>query len=404
MQTNNTETGRIVAIDVVRGLVMVIMALDHVRDLLHLPALTQNPTDLTTTTAPIFLTRWVTHLCAPTFVFLSGTSAFLSLRKRSLQDIKLTDNQFISSSSSAFLLRRGLVLILLELTLINFAFWTDIQFRSLMLQVIFVIGTGLILLSWLSKFPVRWLAVAGLVIVFGHDLLTSLSPFASAPARLAWSLLFRTDVFPFGTDFILLVAYPIIPWFGIMLLGYACGPFINQPVTVRKMRLLQAGAICLGVFLALRLLNLYGDPTPWTIQKSPLFTILSFLNVSKYPPSLLYTALMLGIMCGLLWLADGPDNRFTRLLRVYGNVPLFYYLIHWYLVKLAMILTILIQGYALHDMPLGPLNFGRPPAAGVSLPVVYVVWLLLVALLYPLCHWYGRYKANHPQLTWLRYI
>ena len=404
MQTNKTETGRIVALDVVRGLVMVIMALDHVRDLLHIPAHTQNPTDLTTTTAPIFLTRWVTHLCAPTFVFLSGTSAFLSLRKRSPQTGNAAGYQTDNASSRLFLLKRGLVLILLELTLINFAFWTDIQFRSLMLQVIFVIGAGLILLSWLAKFSLRWLAVAGIVLVFGHDLHTLIPPFASTPARLIWSLLVRTDVFSSGPNFILLVAYPIIPWFGIMLLGYACGPLINQPMTVRKPHLVQAGAVCLGTFLALRLLNVYGDPAPWVVQKTSLFTVLSFLNVSKYPPSLLYTALMLGIMFGLLWLADGAENGLMRLLRVYGNVPLFYYLIHWYLVKLAMIVMILIQGYSLHDMPLGSLSFGRPPAAGVSLPVVYAVWLLLVALLYPLCRWYGRYKVSHPEVVWMRYI
>ncbi len=384
---------RVATIDVVRGLVMIIMALDHVRDLLHTPALTQNPTDLATTTAPLFFTRWITHLCAPTFVFLAGTSVYLSLRKKG-----------DSSQQRAFLLKRGLVLIGLELTLINFAFWTDIHFRSLMLQVIFVIGGGLVLLSVLVRFQVRTLLIVGLVIVCGHDLLLLVPPFAGQGARLVWSVLFRTDVFPLGPNFMLLAGYPLIPWFGIMLLGYGCGPLFEQPIQVGRRRLWQLGVGTLAVFGLLRLVNSYGDAAPWQVQPGTLFTVLSFLNVSKYPPSLLYAALMLGIMLVLLGLFDGKNNVLTRFLTVYGQVPLFYYLIHWYLVKAAMIGMLLMQGYALRDMPIGPLNFGRPAGAGVSLPVVYAVWLALVILLYPLCRWYGRYKTSHPEVAWTRYL
>ena len=390
---------RIVTIDVVRGLVMVIMAIDHLRDMLHLPALTQDPTDLTTTTAALFLTRWITHICAPTFVFMSGTSAYLSLQKRSAE-VETASN----APARLFLFRRGLVLIVLELTLITFALWTDWQYRSLLLQVIFAIGTGLIILSRVANLPIRWLALAGLTIVFGHDLLTLLPPFASTPVRLVGALLFRFDVFIFSPGFAMIVGYPVIPWFGIMLLGYAIGPLITQPIASRKPRLLQLGAVSLALFLALRLLNLYGDPALWAVQKTPLFTVLSFINVSKYPPSLLYTALMLGSMFLLLWFFDGAENGFTRLLRVYGKVPLFYYLCHWYLVKLAMLSMIYAQGYSISDMPIGPLNFGRPPGAGVSLGAVYGVWLALVMLLYPLCRWYGRYKATHPEVIWMRYV
>ncbi len=399
MQTNNQLKNRIVMIDVVRGLVMVIMAIDHLRDMLHLPALAQDPTDLATTTAPIFLTRWITHLCAPTFVFLSGTSAYLSLQKRAA-----TSEIATNSPARLFLLKRGLVLIGLELTLITFALWTDWQYRSLLLQVIFVIGTGLIILSRVANLPIRWLALAGLVIVFGHDLLTLVPPFVSTPARLVWALLFRSDFFQFSPNFALIAGYPIIPWFGIMLLGYAIGPLITQSMKVRKPRLLQLGAVSLVIFFVLRLLNRYGDPAPWAAQKTALFTVLSFMNVSKYPPSLLYTAVMLGIMFLLLWLFDGAENGFTRLLTVYGKVPLFYYLCHWYLVKLAMLIMIYAQGYSISDMPIGPLNFGRPPGAGVSLLVVYMVWLAMVALLYPICRWYGRYKATHPEVVWMQYV
>lgn len=393
---------RIHAIDIIRGVVMVIMALDHVRDLLHIPALTQDPTNLTTTTAPIFLTRLITHLCAPTFVFLSGTSAYLSLQKRSTANVTLQSSG--RNSARFFLFKRGLVLILLEVTLINFAFWTDIHVRSLMLQVIFVIGGGLILLSAVAKIPVRWLGIAGLGIVFLHDLLGLVPPFTNLAARLGWSLLFRTELFSFGPHFVMLVGYPLIPWFGIMLVGYACGPTFVRPMDQRRKRLLGLSLASLGLFVALRAINLYGDAAPWSVQNGAFFTALSFINVSKYPPSLLYTALMLGIMFAGLWLADGTDTVVTRVMMVYGKVPLFYYVIHWYGVKAAMIGMMLLQGFHLSDMPIGPLSFGRPPGAGVSLPMVYIVWLGLVLLLYPLCRWYGRYKSEHPEIGWLRYV
>jgi uncharacterized membrane protein len=374
---------RIYTIDITRGLVMVIMALDHVRDLLHAPALTQDPTDLSSTTAPIFLTRWITHLCAPTFVFLSGTSAYLSLSRRNTADRRF------------WLLKRGLVLVVLELTLINFAFWTDLQFRTLMIQVIFVIGVGLMLLSGLAKLPIRWLAGIGVGIIVLHDLLLLVPPFANPTLQLIWSLLFRTQLFPVGPQFMLLVAYSIVPWFGIMLVGYACGPVFTQPVEQRKQHLLKLGLVSLGLFLLIRFINVYGDAATWSAQPNGLFTVLSFLNVSKYPPSLQYTVLMLGIMFTILWAADGVTNPLTRWLTVYGKVPLFYYLIHWYLIKGAMIGMMLVQGYQLGDLVIGPLSFGRPPGSGVTLPIVYLIWLGLVALLYPLCYWYERYKASH---------
>jgi len=382
---------RITTIDVTRGLVMVIMALDHVRDLLHTPALTQNPTDLATTTPAIFLTRWITHLCAPTFVFLSGVSAYLSLRKRN------------SPEARRFLLKRGLVLIVLELTVINFAFWFDIQFRSLMLQVIFAIGGGLMVLSLLARLPVRWVAGIGFGIVLLHNLLP-FAPFANPVGSFVWSLLFRTNVFVVSPELMVLVGYPLIPWLGIMLLGFAAGRLFEQPATSRRRQLWQLGLGALGLFLALRFLNLYGDPAPWSVQKSGLLTVLSFLNVSKYPPSLLYTAVTIGLALLILAAADGASNALTRLLTVYGQVPMFYYLIHWYLVHLFMLAMSFAQGYTWADVPSGPLNFGRPEGAGISLGGVYGVWLALVAVLYPLCRWYGRYKAAHPEVTWLRYL
>ncbi|MFD2936596.1 DUF1624 domain-containing protein [Spirosoma flavum] len=387
---------RVTAIDVTRGLVMVIMALDHVRDLLHVPALTQNPTDLATTTPAIFMTRWITHLCAPTFVFLSGTSAYLSLRKH--------NSERSDASARRFLLKRGVVLILLELTVINFAFWFDIHFQSLLLQVIYAIGGGLIILSVLAKLPVKWVGIIGFVIVFGHNILQLVPAFTNPAAKLGWALLFRTDFFPVSPTFALVVAYPLIPWLGIMLVGFACGQLMERPVEQRKPLLLRIGFGALILFVLLRFLNIYGDPAPWVTQKTQLLTFLSFINVTKYPPSLLYVLLMLGLMLMFLSAIDGKTNPFTRWLTVYGKVPMFYYIVHWYLVHLSMIAMVLLQGYSWADITTGPLNFGRPASAGISLELVYVVWFGLIILLYPLCNWYGRYKATHPEIGLLRYV
>lgn len=397
IRPSNALMSRITSIDVVRGLVMVIMALDHVRDLLHLPALTQDPTNLATTTPAIFLTRWVTHLCAPTFVFLSGTSAYLSLKKRNSTGHSV-------DSGRLFLLKRGIVLIVLELTVINFAFWFDIQFRSLMLQVIYAIGGGLIILSFLSRLPVRWVGIIGLIIVFGHNVLQIVPPFTDLTARLGWALFFRPDLLVFGQSLTLLVVYPLIPWLGIMLVGFASGQLFEQSPEQRRRSSLRVGLLALGLFVLLRFVSAYGDPAPWAVQKNALFTFLSFINVTKYPPSLLYALVMLGIMLLILSFAEGVSNVFTRVLTVYGKVPMFYYIIHWYLVRLLMVAMALLQGYSLADIKAGPLNFGRPVGAGISLDLVYVVWLGLVITLYPICQWYGRYKAAHPEIRLLRYV
>lgn len=388
---------RITSIDVARGLVMVIMALDHVRDLLHTPALTQNPTDLTTTTPALFMTRWATHLCAPTFVFLSGTSAYLSLRKQAASGQS-------GETGRQFLLKRGLVLILLELTIINFAFWFDIRFQTIMLQVIYAIGGGLVLLSLLSWLPAKWVGGIGLVIVFGHNLLQGVPAFSEPATRLGWSLLFRTELFTISPSFTLLVGYPLIPWLGILLTGFAGGRLMERSSAERKSLLLRIGLVALGLFVGLRFLNRYGDPVPWSSQKNGLFTLLSFLNLTKYPPSLLYDLLMLGLMLVFLAGIDGVTNAVTRWLMVYGKVPMFYYILHWYLVHLSMLAMSFLQGYSWAEIPTGPLNFGRPAGAGISLPGVYAVWFGLVLVLYPACRWYGRYKAQHPEIGWLRYV
>ncbi len=385
---------RVETIDFTRGLVMIIMALDHVRDLMHTTSLSQNPVDLTTTTAGIFLTRWITHLCAPTFVFLSGTSAFISLKNNT--DI---------SAGRKFLVRRGLWLILLEFTLINFALWADIHFRILVFQVIAAIGAGLIIISFLLKLSSRTIGIIGLVIIFGHNLLGNVTFKENPVLKVIWSFLFRLDVLTVTPNFTFAILYPIIPWLGIMLAGYGCGQLFLLEDKQRKKTLFFIGICLLAFFTILRLSNFYGDPSPWSVQKNPVFTFLSFINISKYPPSLLYSVITLGFAFLFLALADGVKNGFTRFISVYGKVPLFYYLLHWYLIHSLMFIMVFFQGFTWKDLPFGPFMFGRPVnGSGVELPYVYLIWAFVVLSIYPLCAWYSRYKSAHREMKWLRYL
>ena len=385
---------RINSIDFVRGLVMVIMALDHTRDLMHINSLTQNPTDLTTTTAGIFLTRWITHLCAPTFVFLSGASAYISLK-----------NSNNLAESKRFLLSRGIWLIILEFTIINFALWFDIHFRTLMMQVICAIGAGFVVLSFLLKISPRNIGIAGLVIIFSHNLLQGISFSQNPSLNFVSSVFFAPNFFQITPNFAFLVSYPIIPWLGILLLGYGFGHFFAIPPEKRKRLLLQFGFGSLLLFVLLRFINIYGDPAPWATQKTPLFTLFSFINVTKYPPSLLYTLVTLGIMFLVLWLVDGMKNKLIDIFSVYGKVPLFYYLIHWYLVHSLMLVMLFTQGFGWKDLNFAPFSFGRPQVGeGFELPVIYAIWLGVIIIMYPLCLWYGKYKAKHTDNKWLKYL
>jgi uncharacterized membrane protein len=385
---------RIDTIDFTRGLVMIIMALDHVRDLTHTTALSEDPTNLDTTTPVLFLTRWITHLCAPTFVFLSGASVFISLK-----------NTTNLSEAKKFLVTRGLWLILLEFTVITFGLWADIQFRMMVFQVIAAIGLGFIILSFLLKISPKTLGIIGLMILCGHNLVQGVTFSENITLRVIWSFFFRLDVFTVTPHFTFAVLYPFLPWFGIMLTGYACGQLFMLEEAKRRRTLLRIGLGLISFFILLRFTNLYGDPAPWITQKNPLFTLLSFINLSKYPPSLLYTSLTLGISFLVMAMADGLKNRFISVISIYGKVPLFYYLLHWYLVHSIMFVLMFYQGFKWEDLPFGPFQFGRPVSgSGVALPYVYLLWAFVVIVLYPLCKWYVGYKSANPHKRWLRYI
>lgn len=385
---------RIHSIDFTRGLVMIIMALDHVRDMMHIDAMTQSPTNLATTTPALFFTRWITYLCAPIFVFLAGTSAYLSLQK--VNDI---------SQSRHFLFKRGLWLILLEFTLVNFGLFFDLGFHSFIFEVIAAIGVGFIILGLLLKASAKIISAIGLLIIFCHDLLP-LIPFSEGSViKAILSPLFSPGAFPLTPRTIFITGYPPIPWLGILLIGLASGKLFALPVEKRIKLFVEIGVFALTLFIALRFINLYGDPVSWSSQKNSIYTFLSFMNITKYPPSLLFTLVTLGIMLLVLAATENVRGRSMQIVTTYGKVPLFYFLVHFYLIHLSMIVLMFIQGFNWDQLDFASGNMGRPKGitSGISLAVVYVVWISVVIILYKPCVWYGRYKSTHNN-WWLKYL
>jgi uncharacterized membrane protein len=373
---------------------MVIMALDHVRDFMHTTAMTQSPTDLQTTTTLLFMTRWITHLCAPTFVFLSGVSAYISFKKHN--DI---------SASGSFLFKRGLWLILLDFTFINFALWFDIHFRLLLMEVISAIGLSFIVLSFMLKLKSRTIGITGLSIILLHNLLQYVTIPQNPVLIAVSSILFRPALLPLTPGLSVYTAYPLVPWLGIMLAGFACGEFFMIEIAKRNRLFLRIGFLLLAMFTVIRFLNIYGDPAQWTNQKSVLFTFLSFINVTKYPPSLQFTLLFTGISFLVLYITEKAGNKVTGILSVYGKVPLFYFVIHLFLIHGLMLVMLFLQGFRTDDLLFGAFNNGRPKTGGgVDLLTVYIIWLGVVALLYPVCKWYGKYKSEHSENRLLRYL
>ena len=384
---------RIISIDLVRGLVMIIMTLDHVRDLIHANPLSQSPTDMASTTPALFMTRWITHLCAPTFVFLSGTSAFLSMQSAS--NFK---------ESQRFLFQRGLWLIFVNFTINNFGIFLDVHFGVLFSQVIAAIGFGFIGLGLLLKLPTRTLGIIGLVIIFGHDIMRGVS-FSNPNLNMVWQLFMGVGFFPLSPNTSLLTTYALIPWLGIMLAGFSFGSLYRLPSEVRKKAFLKIGGGALAIFVLLRTFNIYGDGAHWSFQKNGLYSFFSFINTTKYPPSLLFALMTLGVSIILLSILDTVQNKATAIASVYGKVPLFYWLLHWFVIHFVAIGVYLAKGYHFSDLDFSGMGFGRPKNGdGLSLFGVYMAWLSVLAFLYPICIWYGRYKAQHKEQTWLRYL
>lgn len=381
---------RIGSIDFLRGIVMIIMAIDHVRDYFHADAFVYSPTDLSKTNVALFFTRWITHFCAPVFVFLAGTSAYLYGAKRSPKDL------------SYFLFTRGVWLVVVELFILGFFRTFNLSFSYFNLQVIWAIGICMMVLSVLTRLPWAVILGIGIVLVFGHNLLDSIHLQGTATRSIIWSMLHDVNHYTIGR-FLVYVHYPVLPWIGIMALGYCLGHMYTAEVDAGRRRkvltILGIGAIAL--FILLRLINVYGDASHWTVQKSAVFTLLSFINVTKYPPSLLYTLMTLGPALLILSISEKPLLRWQEKITVFGRVPMFYYLAHILLIHLYALAGAVISGFRAGDMVLSASVNDAPQLKGYGfgLPVVYLVTISLVLLLYPLCRSYDRFKRRH-QATW----
>ncbi|MDQ3290292.1 MAG: heparan-alpha-glucosaminide N-acetyltransferase domain-containing protein [Bacteroidota bacterium] len=381
---------RVSSIDVLRGLVMIIMALDHTRDFLHKNAMFYNPVDLETTTPFLFFTRFITHFCAPSFVFLAGISAYLSGQKKTKQEL------------SIFLLTRGFWLIFLELTILNLAIWFDVTFSTFQLQVMWAIGVSMLVLSAMVFLPKKVILVVGLLLVFGHNALDGISFKAGSSLDLWWSVLHIPKVIPLTGSTKLLIMYPVLPWIGIMALGYCFGEVYHQSFDPEQRRriLLKLSLTALSLFLLLRLLNNFGDAATWSVQATWLFTVMSFLNVTKYPPSLLYTLITLGFGLLFLYVVDGKRYKWTNYLTVYGRVPLFYYLLHFYVIHVISVVSLFLAGTSWIDINFQNGTGGIMPNQGLSLFQTYLIWLVVVLGFYPLCKWYDQFKSSKKSKIW----
>jgi len=396
LATLSGNAARIQSIDLLRGVVMIIMALDHVRDYFHASAFLYDPTDLSQASAPIFLTRWITHYCAPVFVFLAGTSAYMMSLRKSKKELSL------------FLLKRGLWLLFLELVVLNFGWSFDIRFHSILLVTIWMFAVSMIVLAALVHLRLQAILIIGLVLVFGHNLLDPITFQGNNLPAFIWALVHQQAGFTYGGKGIL-VGYPVVPWMGIIALGYCLGSLYTSEFdpAKRKKMLLWMGSAAILLFLVLRATNFYGDSALWSSKSSPLFTFLSFLNVTKYPPSLLYILVTLGPALLFLAFTEKVNNKVGDVILVYGRVPLFYYVIHIYFIHLLAVFAAgLLPGYSWSVMIMEqPIWFTTElKGFGFPLVVVYLVWIGVVVALYPLCRWYDRYKQNNKRKWWLSYL
>lgn len=388
---SSSNSARLVSIDLLRGIVMVIMALDHVRDYFHADAFLHSPTDMVTTTVPIFFTRWITHYCAPVFVFLAGTSARFIHQRKSTRELTI------------FLIKRGIWLIIVEIVIVKIAWLFNPLAPRFGLAVIWAIGASMLALAALIQLPFRAILITGLVLVFGHN------AFDGIHFDGAWWWMMLHERGKVDVGWISLVfAYPLLPWIGTMALGYCFGTLYGDGYTpeVRRRLLVRLGLGAVMLFIALRALNVYGDLEPWSTQASPVFTGLSFLNVTKYPPSLLYLLMTLGPALLFLAWSENLRGRLASALVVFGRVPFFYYILHLYLIHLVALVAAELTGFGWQSMILTA-NVNKSPQLvgyGFSLPVVYLVWLSVVVALYPLCAWFNKVKANNRQRWWLSYL
>ena len=389
------RAGRLPSVDLLRGLVMVVMAIDHTRDFVHAAAMNFPPEDLAHTTPATFLTRWITHLCAPAFMLCSGLGASLRLERGD-----------VVGDLSRFLWTRGLWLVLLELTLVRLGFYFSLDDRPVILLVLWALGLCMVALALLVRLPYRVVLALSVGMILTHDLLDPIRAARFGSFAWVWQTLHEQGLALKSPAVV--VAYPLVPWVGVMALGFCLGRLYRLPAQRRGPLLVRLGLATTAAFLALRAWNGYGDPSPWTPQERPTFTVLSFLNTSKYPPSLAFLLMTLGPTFALLgWLERFQPGERNPLL-VFGRVPLLFFLLHIPLVHaLALALTWWRYGSSpflfLPPPTLGTPRSEFPADYGWSLGTVYGVTAAALVVLYPVCLWFARLKRRHRD-GWLSYL
>jgi len=390
-----TAGGRIGSIDLLRGTVMIIMALDHTRDYFHRDAFLFSPTDLTQTNFILFFTRWITHFCAPVFVFLAGVSAYLSGAKKGKKEL------------SIHLLTRGFVLVLMELLIIGLLRTFDPTYTYIHLQVIWAIGLCMIALSALIFLNQRLILMIGLLIIAGHNLLDRVHG-GNDPAGFFWAVLHEPKYFHLG-HFIIYVHYPVLPWIGVMAAGYGIRKLFAPGVdrADRKKILLAYGFVAIGLFVILRSGNFYGDAAGWAVQQNFVFSLMSFFNVTKYPPSLLYLLMTIGPALIFLAIFEGTKHRIAEKIKIFGRVPMFYYMAHLLVIHFFAVIAAAVTGYGKYMIRLSNSVYYIPQLKGYgfSLATVYIIWIGLVILLFPVCRSFDIYKRAHQSAKrWLNYL
>ena len=380
---------RLDSIDILRGLVMIVMALDHTRDFFANGGF--NPRDVAD--PALFLTRWVTHFCAPTFIFLAGISAYL-------YGAQGRNNQARSTADvSRFLLTRGIWLVLIEFTVVRLGWSFNLHFNYFVAQVIFAIGVSMVALAAFVHLPRRVIGAIGLAMIAGHNALDGIRAEQLGAAAPLWNLLHQPGIFDIAHGVKFYVLYPLIPWIGVMATGYAVGPVFMQERAARVQQLFMLGAAVTLGFVVLRAINLYGDPAPWAIQDTPLATVLSFINCEKYPPSLLYLGMTLGPALMLLAAFERARGPVAGWIATYGRVPFFYYVAHIFLLHA---LAVLFAWITIGEVGwlFGPLAGHKPTAYGFPLAGIYAVWIAVVLALYPLCRWFAGLKRRRTEWWW----
>lgn len=387
------QRARVDSVDVLRGVVMILMALDHVRDFFGAAG---DPTNPAQATVALFFTRWITHICAPTFFLLVGSGAYLSRGRRSTVTL------------SRFLLTRGVWLIVLELTVLRcFGYQFNVDYRVTLLIILWALGWSMVTLAALVRLPVAAVVTFGVAMIALHNLFDPVRATSFGAFAPLWSVLHAPNVILNTPRFVVFTAYPLIPWVGVTAAGYGLGQVFTWAPERRQRFLLRLGIGLTAAFVVLRFANVYGDPVRWSAQSSGVRTLLSFLNANKYPPSLLYLLMTLGPASLMLWALDGGTPRVFKPALIFGKVPLFYFMLHLPLIHLIAVAVCCARYGEAHWMfesaSLNQYPFTRPPGWGYSLPVVYAIWIGVVLGLYPLCVWFAGVKRRRSE-WWLGYL